>query len=197
VRGRHFIFALSALIPVTASTPDARPTNEPRSSAASGRASPKTRAKPVFERRLAMKSKTPEAGAFAGGESAGDKAEAWLALGGWAADSRSVSAIASTTSGLTMLFIVKGTSFPPDVDGCFTRETQVGTSAEIVDAAPLGYNRLHGPSRYEGQSLVVAAVLSSSSLCPSADGVLIPEWKAHCGELLRRVRSRPKDWQYQ
>jgi hypothetical protein len=117
--GSHFIFALSALTPVTASTPDARPTKEPCSSAAAGRPSPKNRAKPVFERRLAIKTKTPEAGAFAGGESAGDKAEAWLALGGWAADSRSVSAVASTTSGLTILFIVKETSFPPDVDGCF------------------------------------------------------------------------------
>ena len=192
--GRDFIFAPAVSTLATASTPDARPTKEPRSSAAAGRPSPKNRANPVFERRLATKSMTPEPGAFAGGESVGDKAEAWLALGGWAADSRSVSAIASTTSGLTMLFIVKETSFPPDVDGCFTRETQVGTSAEIVDAAPLGYNRLHGPSRYEGQSLVVAAILSSSSLCPSADGVLIPEWKAHGG---RTVRSRPKVWQNQ
>ena len=63
-----------------------------------------------------MKSKTPEAGAFAGGESAGDKAEAWLALGGWAADSRSVSAIASTTLDLANVVpIVMETSFPPDV----------------------------------------------------------------------------------
>jgi hypothetical protein len=119
VRARDFIFAPAAPTLVTASTPEARPTKEPRSSAADGRPSPKNRAKPVFERRLAIKSKTPEAGAFADGESAGDEAEAWLALGGWPADSRSVSAIAPTTSGLTILFIVKETSFPPEVDGCF------------------------------------------------------------------------------
>jgi len=119
VRARDFIFAPADPTLVTASTPEARPTKEPRSSAADGRPSPMNRAKPVFERRLAIKSKTPEAGAFADGESAGDEAEAWLALGGWPADSRSVSAIAPTTSGLTILFIVKETSFPPDVDGCF------------------------------------------------------------------------------
>jgi len=98
VSGRHFIFSSLASVLATASTRDARPTKEPRSTAASGRPSPKSRAKAVFERRFAIKSKRPEAGWFAGGKAEGAAVEAWLllALWGWAADSRTVSAMAPT-----------------------------------------------------------------------------------------------------
>ena len=83
----------------------------------------------------------------------------------------------------------------------FTRETQVGTSAEIVDAYFAWIQSPASSISIRGATLeVVATILSSSTLCPFADGVLIPEWQAHLVDSFealergRRLGNISNDW---